>query len=297
MSTAFIFPGQGGQFVGQGRAWLEQDPSLQNILNMAEELSGRPLGQLCFEGPIEQLSQTVNLQPAILAVSLMALRLARRESQPDFTAGHSLGEFAALCAAEVFSEETALNLVVKRALYMDEAARQNPGSMLAVLGLKAKEVESICELARNEGLVAPANFNTPEQVVISGESRAVAAAGKYVKLKNGKAIALPVSGAFHSPMMDEAARRFAAELEKVDFKNPVCPVVPNSLGRPISDPAEIKALLLSQMVSPVRWTTTVESLAAAGVTEFKEMWPKAYLGSLVKKCLPKGSPIAVTFQP
>ena len=297
MSTAFIFPGQGGQFVGQGRAWIDRDPSLMDIMKMADDITGLPISQLCFEGPVEELSKTINLQPAVLAVSLMALRQMKNDHTPAFAAGHSLGEFAALCAAGVFSEETALSLVAKRAVYMDEAAAKNPGAMLAVLGLPAEEVESICELARNEGLVTPANFNTPEQTVISGEARAVAAAGKYVKMKNGKAIALPVSGAFHSELMDGAAKKFALELEKVEFKTPLCPVIPNSLGQPVQNPAEIKARLLTQITSPVRWTATVDSLAAAGVTEILEGWPKPYMGGMVKKCLPKGTEIAVTCQP
>lgn len=296
MSIAFVFPGQGGQFVGQGRDWTDRDPSLMNIMKMADDITTLPITRLCFEGPMEELSKTANLQPAILAVSLMALRQMKNGRQPDFTAGHSLGEFAALCAAGVFSEEAAMALVAKRAVFMDEAAAKNPGSMLAVLGLSAEEVESICELSRHEGVVTAANFNTPEQTVISGEARAVSAAGKYVKLKNGKAIALPVSGAFHSELMAGAAERFAAELEKAEFKVPACPVLPNSLGRPVSDPAEIKSRLLTQITSPVRWTTTVESLAAAGVTEIMEGWPKAYLSGMVKKCLPKGGEIAVTFQ-
>lgn len=295
MSTAFIFPGQGGQFIGQGGVWVDRDPALADVLKMAEDLSGRPISRLCFEGPQDELSKTVNLQPAVLAVSLIALRLMKKEASPSFAAGHSLGEFGALCAAGVFDEATALALVAKRAVIMDEVAAKNPGAMLAVLGLPAAEVENICELARNEGKISAANFNTPEQTVISGESKAVAAAGKYVKMKSGKAIPLPVSGAFHSELMLEATERFAEELEKADFKTPVCPVLPNGLGEPVSDPAEIKARLKTQITSPVLWTKTVDSMLSAGVTGFIEAWPKLYLGSMVKKCLPKGSPASITF--
>ena len=290
MSTAFVFPGQGGQFVGQGQAWLTREPRLRELLDWADELSGRPIARLCLEGPAEELSRTANLQPAILAVSLMGLRLMRAAGlRPDFACGHSLGEFGALCAAGVFSERAALALVSRRGALMAETAEKNPGTMMAVIGLTAEELESVCELARHEGPVAPANFNTPEQTVISGEIRAVSAAAKYIKMKNGKALPLPVSGAFHSPLMAEAAHEFAAELARVDFQPPVCPVAPNSTGEPTSDPAEIKARLLNQITSPVQWTRTVQALTNAGVTSFVEAWPKPYLTSLVKKCLPRGS--------
>lgn len=299
MSTAFVFPGQGGQFVGQGRPWVESRPDLMDIFTMADDLTGRPITRLCFEGPGEELSKTANLQPAVLAVSLAALRLMRAAGkEPAFAAGHSLGEFGALVAAGVFDEATAIGLVARRAALMEEVAARNPGAMMAVIGLPPEELEAICELARNEGTVVMANFNTPEQIVISGEARAVAAAGKYVKMKSGKALPLPVSGAFHNHvLMAEAGTRFAAELEKVTFHQPACPVVPNSWGEPTADPAVIKARLLTQITSPVLWTKTVDSLLAAGVTEFIEAWPKAYLGSMIKKCLPRGSEMPVVFQP
>ncbi len=297
MSNAFIFPGQGGQFIGQGRTWVDRRPELMEVFEMADDLADRPLSRLCFEGPQEELSRTVNLQPAVLAVSLTALRLMREQwGRPDFAAGHSLGEFGALVAAEVLDERTALKLVIKRAALMDQAAADNPGAMMAVIGLSAQDLEGLCELARNEGPVVMANFNTPEQIVISGSARAVAAAGKYVKLKSGRGIPLPVSGAFHSELMAAAEKAFAAVLEPVEFKPPACPVLPNATGRPTSDPAEIKALLSRQITSPVRWSQTVDSLVAAGADTFIEAWPKAYLGSMVKKCLPAGHPASVVFQ-
>ncbi|MDR1045216.1 MAG: ACP S-malonyltransferase [Candidatus Adiutrix sp.] len=297
MSTAFIFPGQGGQFIGQGRAWTEREPSLMELFEAADEITGRPIAKLCFEGPAEELSKTANLQPAVLCVSLAALRLMRAaRGRPALAAGHSLGEYGALVAAEVIDERQALRLVARRAVIMDEVAGQNPGAMTAAVGLPEEELARICELARNEGPVVMANFNSPEQIVISGSPRAVAAAGKYIKLKKGRAIPLPVSGGFHSELMAEAARRFAAELDKVEFQTPVCPLLPNATGLPTSEAGEVKALLKEQITSPVRWVKTVESLLAAGVTEFVEAWPKAYLGSLVRKCLPKGGELPVLFQ-
>ena len=297
MSTAFIFPGQGGQFVGQGQPWVETQPTLKDIFALADECSGRPITKLCCEGPGEELSRTINLQPAVLAVSLMALRLMKAKTKPDFVAGHSLGEFGALVAAGVFSEALAMNLVSKRAAIMDEVATKNPGAMVAILNLSPEEVESICELARNEGAVTTANFNTPGQIVISGQARAVAAATKYAKLKKpGRAIPLPVTGAFHSELMAEAGTIFAEELNKTTFENPTCPVVPNSSGVPTTDPVEIKERLISQIVSPVLWTKTVENLLAAGVTEFQEAWPKPYLGKMTTACLPEGNLATVSFQ-
>lgn len=295
MPTTFIFPGQGGQFVGQGRSWAEADPAVMDLFKKADRISGRPVSELCFSGPAEQLSRTVNLQPAILTVSLAALRLMRgRGLEPDFVAGHSLGEFGALAAAEVLDEDTVLELVTARAALMEETAAKNPGAMMAVIGLSPEDLEGICELARNEGPLVMANFNSPEQIVISGVGRAVAAAGKYIKLKSGRAIPLPVTGAFHSELMADAGEKFAALLEKTDFKKPICPVVPNATGQPTDDPGEIKARLIKQIVSPVRWTQTVENLLAAGVTEFVEAWPKSYMGALVKKCIPKEQSASVT---
>ena len=297
MSTAFIFPGQGGQFVGQGRAWAEEDPAIMALFKLADEITGRPIYKLCFEGPSEDLAKTANLQPAVLTVSLAALRKMKAAGlKPDFAAGHSLGEFGALVAAEVFDETQALKLVAKRAALMDEAAARNPGTMMAVIGMSPEDLEGICELARNEGLVVLANFNTPEQIVISGEVRAVTAAGKYIKMKSGRSIPLPVSGGFHSELMAGAGAGFAKVLEDVEFKTPVCPVIPNSTAVAATDPAEIKARLLTQIVSPVKWTQTVQALSAAGVDRFIEAWPKAYLGAMTKKCLPKDSPAEVTFQ-
>jgi len=292
MSTAFIFPGQGGQFAGQAKSWLDRDPGLGEILALADEISGRPITRLCLEGPLEELSQTANLQPAVVAVCLMGHRLMiSAELKPDFTCGHSLGEFSALAAAGVFDERTTLALVSRRGVLMEEAAAKNPGAMAAVLGLSPEDLAAICELARHEGPVVMANFNTPDQVVISGAARAVAAAGKYAKMKNGKVLPLPVSGAFHSPLMAAAAEKFAADLEKANFRPPACRVLPNSTARPTADPAEIKARLLSQMTSPVLWTQTVQALAEAGVTDFREAWPKPYLTSLVKKCLPRDTAV------
>jgi [acyl-carrier-protein] S-malonyltransferase len=291
---AFIFPGQGGQFVGQGKAWAESRPDIRDLFSMADEVTGREISRLCFEGPIEELSLTINLQPAVITVGLAAskLFLSKRE-QPSFAAGHSLGEFGALCLAGVLTESEVLKTVSLRAELMQKASMVNPGIMAAIMNLSPSMVEGICELARAEGTVVAANFNTPNQTVVSGTVRAVTAAVKLAQAKGGRAITLPVSGAFHSPLMGDCATTFADTIRDLDFQPPRFPVVPNALGTPVDDPDELKNLLIDQMTSPVHWVKTVESLVEAGVTSFAECWPRPFLGGLISKCLPSGSEITV----
>ncbi|MDR2340064.1 MAG: ACP S-malonyltransferase [Deltaproteobacteria bacterium] len=284
--TAFIFPGQGGQFVGQGKAWAESDEKVREIFRTADEVTGRPISKFSFEGPLEDLTMTANLQPAVLAVSLAAASLLKSKGKvPDYAAGHSLGEYAALCVAGVFDEATAFELVCQRAALMQKAAMNNPGTMAAILNLDIPTIESICELARAEGMVVIANYNTPQQTVISGTSRAVAAATRFAQAKGGRSVPLPVSGAFHSPLMSESASVFSDILRDTDFRPPRIPVIPNSLGTPVTDPYELKNRLVAQMTSPVRWVTTVNSLVSAGVRNFLECWPRPYLTNMLKKCL------------
>ncbi|MDR3203544.1 MAG: ACP S-malonyltransferase [Deltaproteobacteria bacterium] len=288
--TAFIFPGQGGQYVGQAADWLERDEEAASLFSLAEEITQKPLKKLCLEGPIEELSKTSNLQPAVLAVSMAAsFRLIKQGSQPDYAAGHSLGEFGALVLAKVISAKEAFALITRRAELMQKASEDQSGCMSAVLNLPAKTVEAICELARNEGQIAAANFNAPLQTVISGQPRAVAAAKRYAELKGGKIVPLQVSGAFHSPLMAAAALSFEKDLDQIEFKTPIFPVVPNSLGRPVSDAPTLLKYLKTQMISPVRWTETISGLISAGVSEFLECWPKPYLASIIKKNLSSGS--------
>jgi [acyl-carrier-protein] S-malonyltransferase len=294
-TTAFIFPGQGGQFPGQGKAWADRSASVREIFRLADEVTQRPVTRLCFEGPIEELSLTANLQPAVLAVGLAAALLHLESGLvPSYAAGHSLGEFGALCLAGVLTETEAFALVAKRATLMQKAAMQSPGVMAAVLNLSDEALEGACELARAEGTVVAANFNTPGQTVISGTARAVAAAVRHAQSLGGRAISLPVSGAFHSPLMNECNALFADELGETDFKPPKFPVVPNALGTPVSDPDELKNLLAAQMTSPVYWCRSVRSLELAGVDSWAECWPRPYLGAMVKKCLAAGGPAVLT---
>ncbi|MDR2459244.1 MAG: ACP S-malonyltransferase [Deltaproteobacteria bacterium] len=290
IKSAYIFPGQGGQFVGQGKAWHNSMASVRHLFRLADEVTDKPITRLCFEGPIEELSLTSNLQPAVLTVSLAgALVHLEKGVIPSFAAGHSLGEFGALCLAGVFTEAETLTLVNQRAGLMQRAAMQNPGTMAAILNLDAAVIENICELARAEGIVVLANFNTPAQTVISGSTRAVSAAVKFAQAKGGRAISLPVSGAFHSPLMKECGQAFSDLLREVDFKKPRFPVIPNALGTPVEDPDELKNLLQEQITSPVYWVRTIETLSQLGVEEYAECWPRPYLSSMVKKNLPDKS--------
>jgi [acyl-carrier-protein] S-malonyltransferase len=234
---------------------------------------------------------------ATLAVILAAAKVAISFGlQPTAAAGHSLGEFGALTLAGVLTEEEAMTLVAKRSALMEETSSQTPGAMSAILELSPQDVESLCELARNEGQVVAANFNSPLQTVISGEPRAVSAAVRFSELKGGKAVPLPVSGAFHSPLMKPAALAFSQILDSVEFKTPKFPVVPNALGQPVTDPNHLKELLKDQMTSPVRFTSTISSLIEMGVDDFLECWPKAYLGPMVRKNI-KNTDLKITIQP
>jgi [acyl-carrier-protein] S-malonyltransferase len=296
--SAFIFPGQGGQFVGQGKNFHDSNINVRRLFKLADDVTQKPITRLCFEGPLEELAMTVNLQPAVLTVSLAAALVHLDTGLvPSFAAGHSLGEFAALCLAGVLTETEALSVVTQRATLMQKAAMQNPGTMTAILNLDNEVLQGIVELARSEGIVVLANFNTPGQTVISGTVKAVTAAVKFAQAKGGRSISLPVSGAFHSPLMSDCAKAFSDVLRDIDFKTPRFPVIPNVLGTPVSDPDELKNLLIDQMTSPVYWVKTVESLFSLGVSTFAECWPRSYLGNMVKKCLPPKSPVSIICPP
>ena len=209
------------------------------------------------------------------------------------TAGHSLGEYSALAAAEVIASADALRLVNTRGELMQRDADRRPGAMQAIMGLEVAEVEALAELARRSGVVVVANHNSPQQVVITGESEAVAEAARLVKDKGGKAIPLRVSGAWHSPLMADAARDFAAELDRVEFRPPRFPVRLNVTAEEETDPAAIRAAMARQIISPVRWSETLERMLAAGVSDFVEVGPKKVLAGLVKKTAPKGANVNI----
>ncbi|MEW6265756.1 MAG: ACP S-malonyltransferase [Thermodesulfobacteriota bacterium] len=291
---AFLFPGQGSQFVGMGKDIHNTHAWAREIFALAEAITGRPISRLCFEGPLEELTLTVNLQPAIIAVNLICFQaLCDQGLKPDFTAGHSLGEFSALAAAGVLTVPDTLRLVNLRGELMHRDAQARPGAMQAVMGLSRGDLEGIVELARDKGQVVVANHNSHQQMVITGESAAVAAAAALAKTMGGKTMALPVSGAWHSPLMEKAAADFSLELEKTEFMAPSCPVVLNVTGRAESDPAAIKAAMIKQMISPVLWCDSIEAMIEAGVADFLEVGPKKVLAGLVKKIVPAEASVKV----
>lgn len=285
-NIAVVFPGQGSQYVGMGKAFCEADSDCRQIFSLAEKASGLDLGRLCFEGPLDELTLTVNLQPAVVAVDLCAwLALTKAGIKPAAVAGHSLGEYPALVAAGAISPEKCLELVSLRGRLMDREANANPGAMSAIMGLAPEAVAQLC--ADAGGVVQPANYNTGSQTVITGAAAAVAQAGALAKERGGKAIPLKVSGAWHSPLMEAAGRDMAPALAGVEFAPLARAIAPNVSGQPTQDAATAKAEILAQLTSPVRWVQGVEALIAMGVEVFIEAGPKNVLAGLIKKIAPE----------
>lgn len=280
--VAVVFPGQGSQYIGMGQALFEASQEAREVFSLAEQASGLPLQRLCFEGPMDELTQTVNLQPAMVAVDLAVWRmLSDAGVRPVAVAGHSVGEYAALVAAGVLTLADGLKLVSLRGKLMDRDAAANPGAMAAVMGKTPDEVAEIC--SRAGGVVQPANYNANAQTVITGKSDDVAAAGKIAKEAGAKVIPLKVSGAWHSPLMQKAGEDMRAALTQVSFAAPTCLHLPNTTGRPTRDAAEIKSELMNQLTSSVRWVQSVEAMLGLGVEAFIEAGPKNVLAGLIKK--------------
>ena len=280
MKTAYIFPGQGSQFPG-----MAQDlyPLHRELMEKANSILGFRITDVMFEGSADELKATRVTQPAIFLHSVV-LALAMHE-RPNMVAGHSLGEFSALVAAGAMNFEDGLRLVAIRAAEMQKCCEKAPGAMAAIIKLPDEVIEEVC--ASIPGVV-PANFNSPGQVVISGEEAAVDRACALLKEKGAKrALKLPVSGAFHSPLMEPARAELARAIEATPFHKPECPVYQNVSALPTTDPEQIKSNLLLQLTSPVRWTQTVRNMAADGATRFVELGPGEVLGGLVKRILPE----------
>ena len=289
-NLAFVFPGQGSQYVGMGKAFLETVPDAANVFSVAEELTGLPLKKLCIEGPMEELTRVENLQPCLTAVEIICCIAAKNTGlKAAATAGHSLGEYPALWAAGVISLEDTFKLVHARGRLMKEVGNKNPGAMAAVIGLSRKDLEELIAPLAKRGILVLANHNSPEQIVVTGETEVVDDLCNGAKAKRAKAIPLKVSGAYHSPLMEEASRRFSEILDKVSFCKPEIPIYSNVTARPESDPEEIKDLLKKQICSPVRWYEIVINMDRDGISNFIELGPKKVLGNLIRKCLPEGS--------
>ncbi|MBT2760980.1 ACP S-malonyltransferase [Paenibacillus sp. ISL-20] len=284
--TAFIFPGQGAQSVGMGKDAYDAVPAARDLFLAADDQLGFPLSSIIFNGPDEDLKQTVNTQPALLATSMAYLEAIRGKGiEPDYVAGHSLGEYSALVCAGVFSFEEAVSIVRARGEYMEAAVPGGQGAMAAVLGADRAALSELCKRISAEGhVVELANMNCPGQIVISGSAQGVAAAAERVKEAGGKrAIPLEVSGPFHSTLMKEAADRLASKLEQAAFNTPSVPVVANVTARSVEDAAAIRGLLVEQVYSPVLWHDSVEWMIAQGVDTFVEIGPGSVLSGLIKK--------------
>jgi [acyl-carrier-protein] S-malonyltransferase len=284
--TAFIFPGQGAQSVGMGKDAYDAVPAARDLFLAADDQLGFPLSSIIFNGPDEDLKQTVNTQPALLATSMAYLEAIRGKGiEPDYVAGHSLGEYSALVCAGVLSFEEAVSIVRARGEYMEAAVPGGQGAMAAVLGADREALSELCKSITAEGhVVELANMNCPGQIVISGSAQGVAAAAERVKEAGGKrAIPLEVSGPFHSTLMKEAADRLAGKLEQAAFNTPSVPVVANVTARSVEDAAAIRGLLVEQVYSPVLWHDSVEWMIAQGVDTFVEIGPGSVLSGLIKK--------------
>lgn len=279
---AYIFPGQGSQFVGMGKDLYEQFPIAKEMFERANEILGFRITDLMFNGTDEELKQTKVTQPAIFLHSVIQAAVLP-DFKPDMVAGHSLGEFSALVASKVMDFEDGLKLVSKRALAMQAACEKEPSTMAAILGLDDQKVVDICTSITEE-VVVPANFNCPGQLVISGSVKGIEMACEQMKAAGAKrALVLPVSGAFHSPFMKSAEDELATAIYDTDFKVGICPIFQNVDGKPHVDPETIQQNLVKQLTAPVLWTQSVQQMVADGATMFIECGPGKVLQGLVKK--------------
>jgi [acyl-carrier-protein] S-malonyltransferase len=282
---AYVFPGQGAQFVGMGKDLYESNPAIKNLFEQANSILGFRITDIMFTGTMEELTQTKVTQPAVFIHSV-AIALAAENFTPDMVAGHSLGELSSLVANKTLSFEDGLKLVSKRALAMQRACEINPSTMAVVLGMDDAKIEEICASIKDE-VVVPANYNSPGQLVISGSLKGIEIASVKIKEAGAKRVMpLQVGGAFHSPLMEPASEELAKAIGTTNFSTPICPVYQNVNAQPSTDVAVIRKNLIAQLTAPVRWTQSVQKMVADGATHFVECGPGKVLQGLVKKISP-----------
>ena len=282
---AFVFPGQGAQFVGMGKDLYENNPLAKELFEKANDILGYRITDIMFEGTDEDLRQTKVTQPAVFLHSVISALCMGDKFQPEMTAGHSLGEFSALVAAGALSFEDGLKLVYARAMAMQKACEMAPSTMAAIIALADEKVEEICDsVTKERNVVVAANYNCPGQIVISGSIEGIDKACALMKEAGAKrALPLKVGGAFHSPLMEPAKVELEAAIQATEIKTPKCPVYQNVDALPHTDPAEIKANLIAQLTGSVRWTQTVMNMVADGADDFTECGPGAVLQGMIKK--------------
>ena len=286
MKKAYVFPGQGSQFVGMGKDLYDNYPLAKELFEKANEVLGFRVTDIMFEGTDEDLRQTKVTQPAVFLHSVISALVSSEGVVPDMVAGHSLGEFSALTIAKVLSFEDGLRLVAARAKAMQKACDEHPSTMAAVLRLDDEVIEQILE--QINGVVVPANYNCPGQLVISGANEAIDAACEKMKEAGAKrALKLPVGGAFHSPLMEPARVELEAAIRATTYNKPICPVYQNIDAKPYTDPEELKRNSIAQLTGPVRWTQTVQNMVADGASSFRELGPGNVLQGLIKKIAPE----------
>ena len=283
---AFVFPGQGSQFVRMGKDLAEQFPSAREIFDQVDEICQKPISKLCFEGPMDELTITDNLQPAITAVNLACLSALNQSGVKAWvSAGHSLGEYAALVSAGVINNYDALRLVQKRGELMHREALANPGDMFAVLGLDINAVREVINETKGNDILAIANHNTEEQIVLTGEKEPIARATQLVKDRTGRAITLKVSGAWHCDLMKGAVDEFSRFIAEIPFNKPQSAMLFNSTAKTEDDPEKIKHIMARQLISPVKWYDIMRAMVKGGVNTFVEVGPKNVLVGMLKRTL------------
>ena len=291
--VAFLFPGQGSQYVGMGQKLLDEDQSANSIFEEAERITSIPIKSLCLNGPMEELTRTVNLQPSLTTLEIaLSNSLMERGIKPDAVAGHSLGEYPALWTSGVLNISACLHLVKERGRLMDMASEKYPGAMAAVIGMEATDLKSLIDEVSESGkrgVLALANHNSREQIVATGERELINGLCKRVKEMGKRAIPLKVSGAYHSPLMEEASTAFEKILLNTAFNSPEFTFYSNVTAVPEKDPERLKKLVAKQICSPVLWYDIINNMVSDGIDTFIEIGPKRVLSNLVKKCIdPKG---------